>query len=404
MKKKKVMIVAHFCGYGKETLNNRFNYLAERLADTGIEVEILTSSFSHKDKKQRVEEKDLRKGYKSTLIYEPSYQKNVSFKRLLISHPTMARNLGKYLLLSEKPDLIYCAIPSVDVATQAARYARKWNIPFVLDVQDLWPEAYKLALKNGFLYKAVNAVLKKPADKVYGAADKIVAVSETYAKRALSVNKKCQKALAVYLGTDVSTFDRNVKENKPLYYKPENEFWLGYCGTLGHSYDLITVMEAMKLSEERGVRNLRLVVVGNGPLEERFKQKAAELDVQCTFTGKLPYGQMCAQLVQCDVAVNPIVAESVASIINKHADYAVAGLPVINTQDSEEYRNLLMQYGCGINCEPGSVRQVADAIEMLVQNTALCEGMAEGSRKMGLEKFDRENIYGDILKELWSLL
>lgn len=401
--KKRVMIVAHFCDYGSEKSNNRFNYLADCLARSGMEVELLTSSFSHRDKAQRKKVNDLQLRYKTTLIYEPSYQKNISLKRLFVSHATMAKNLRKYLEGCEQPDLIYCAIPSVDVSEVAAQYACSRKIPFVLDVQDLWPEAYKLVLKNGPLYKAVERLLKNRVDRVYAAADQIVAVSDTYARRAKSVNNKCEKPLTVYLGTDAKAFDENVKQNTPRYVKPEGEFWLGYCGTLGRSYDLTTVMEAMKLLSDRGIQNVRLMVMGSGPWEEVFRQKADGLGISVTFTGKLPYGEMCAQLAQCDAAVNPIVSGSAASIINKHADYAVAGLPVINTQENEEYRNLLLVYGCGISCDPADARAVADAIERLALDSRLRYQMAGKAREMGLEKFDRSRIYGELLKAICGI-
>lgn len=400
MDKKRVMIVAHFCGYGKEKTNNRFNYLAEFFVRKGLDVEVVTSSFSHKDKTQRKVDQDFQKGYKIRMVYEPSYKRNVSVKRLLISHPTMARNLRKYLTNCERPDLIYCAIPSVDVAAVAAGYARKRGIPFVLDVQDLWPEAYRLVLKNDILYNAIIWLLKWKVNKVYASADRIIAVSNTYAQRAKIANKKSKEAITAYLGTEVADFVRNVAENTPRFLKPKNEFWLGYCGTLGHSYDLTTVLDAMKLVADRGIENIRLVVMGNGPWEEKFKQKAVQLGVQCIFTGKLPYAQMCAQLAQCDVAVNPIAAGAAQSIINKHADYAVAGLPVINTQENEEYRNLLQTYGCGISCEPADVQAVAEGIALLAQDEKMCCKMRENARKMGLEKFDRAQIYNRILQAI----
>lgn len=402
MDKKRVMIIAHFCAYGNEKSNNRFNYLAERMAEAGMDVEIVTSSFYHKDKAQRKVIEDLQSPYSTTLIYEPSYKRNVSLKRLLVSHPTMARNLGKYLKKCQKPDVIYCAIPSVDVAAQAARYAQKQRIPFVLDVLDLWPEAYKMVLP-AFIYKIVSWTLKWRVNKVYAAADQIVAVSDTYAQRAKSVNRKCQEPLTVYLGTDAAAFDANVQENRPLLLKQDDEFWIGYCGTLGHSYDLGTVMDAMKILQNQGVNYLRLVVMGSGPLEEKFKVKANDMGIPCTFTGKLPYGEMCAQLVLCDIAVNPIAVGSAASIINKHADYALAGMPVVNTQESEEYRNLLVKYDCGINCQPGDVKGVAEAIRSLVENDALRATMRANARKMGVEKFDRAKTYGTILEKTMEI-
>lgn len=392
----RVLIVAHFCDYGKENTNNRFNFIAELLSRNGIDVELVTSSFSHRDKLQR-DIDDTPLPYKMRLIYEPSYRRNISLKRLLISHPTMARNFRKYLKSCKKPDLIYCAIPSVDLAEQAAKYAKKQGIPFVIDVQDLWPEAYRLIIKNKALYRIVTLPMKRRVDKVYTAADHIVAVSDTYAQRAMMVNKKCSKPTIVYLGTEASVFEENIKENIPPYLKSDDQFWVGYCGTLGHSYDLSTVIKSMKLLSDRGVDNAHLVVIGSGPLENKFKEEAADLGIQCIFTGKLPYEQMCAQLAQCDIAVNPIAAGAAQSIINKHADYAIAGLPVVNTQENEEYRMLLSDYACGMNCEAGNAVQVADAISELALNEEVRRTMRVNSRRLGLDKFDRSKTYGEIV-------
>lgn len=89
--------------------------------------------------------------------------------------------------------------------------------------------------------------------------------------------------------------------------------------------------------------------MGDGPLKDEFKKKAAGLNVD--FVGRLPYEQMCGVLMACDMVVNPIVGSSVATIINKYADHAACGKPVLNTQKSEEYRNLLTQYQMGFSCD-----------------------------------------------------
>lgn len=68
----------------------------------------------------------------------------------IISHRKAAKNLRK--MLEEKPadgkdyDLIYAEIPPNDVALAAAEYARDQGIPFVADVNDLWPEAMRMVL------------------------------------------------------------------------------------------------------------------------------------------------------------------------------------------------------------------------------------------------------------------
>lgn len=397
MKKKRVMIIAHFCDAGSENSNNRFNYIANMMANEGYEVELVTSSFSHRDKKQRDRVPDGMFSYITTLIHEPSYKKNVSLKRLFISHHVMAENLKKYLEVCNKPDLIYCAIPSINVAEVAAQYAEKNTLPFLIDVQDLWPEAYRLIIKNEKIYKFATFLMKKRVDRIYASADEIVAVSDTYAKRAGGVNTKCKKTTAVYLGTDLQAFDQNITLYKPQYIKDTNEIWLGYCGTLGSSYDLSLFINAIHGVLNRGCTNIRLVIMGSGPLEEEFKTKAKELKVPCIFTGKLPYEEMCAQLSVCDIAVNPIAKGAAQSIINKHADYAMAGLPVISTQDQGEYSQLLSLYHCGFSC--WTVEEIQNCIVDLVSNTELRLEMGNNSRKMAEEKFNRDFCYASI-KEL----
>lgn len=395
--KSTVMIIAHFCDVGTENSNNRFNYIANMLTKDGFDVELVTSSFSHRDKKQRKAVLDETLTYKTTLIYEPSYKKNISLKRLFASHRIMADNLRKYLKNCSKPDLIYCAIPSINVAEVASRYAKKEKIPFVIDVQDLWPEAYHLIIKNDKFYRFATYYMKKRVDRVYADADEIVSVSNTYAKRAKSVNVKCTNPLTVYLGTDRRIFDANVDIHRVGFSKELDEVWVGYCGTLGSSYDLSVVLQALKKVIDKGYTNVCLIVMGSGPLENAFQSIAKELSIPCIFTGKLHYAEMCAQLAACDIAVNPIAKGAAQSIINKHADYAMAGLPVVNTQECPEYRNLITEYQCGINCGAESVDEVADALLGLIKDEKQRKQMGSNSRKMAEELFDRAVTYKKIV-------
>ena len=102
---------------------------------------------------------------------------------------------------------------------------------------------------------------------------------------------------------------------------------------------------------------------------------------------------MVSKLCNCDIVVNPIVKGSAASIINKVGDYALSGLPVINTQESQEYRNLIEKYQCGINCNCADAEDVAEAIIKLVKDENLRKRMGGNSRLLGEERFDRRFTY-----------
>ncbi len=163
---------------------------------------------------------------------------------------------------------------------------------------------------------------------------------------------------------------------------------LVYVGTLGHSYNLTIVFDAIRLLRDSIRNRIEFIIMGDGPRKAEFEKQAKGLPVR--FTDRLPYPDMVWILARCDIAVNPITRGAAQSIINKHADYAMTGLPVINTQESNEYRYLISKYGCGINCGCESAQQVANAIEQLVENDSLRYEMGKNAMNMAKELFDRK--------------
>lgn len=374
-----------------EKTNGRFIYLAQLLKENpDNRVEIVTTSFLHWNKKQaEIIPKEFR-GCKITVIHEPGYPKNVCLKRFS-SHRQLAKNIRTYLNSRKVPDVIYAAVPSLVVADVASQYCKKNHVRFIVDIQDLWPEAFKMVVNIPILSDMAFWPMQKQADRIYSSAEQIVAVSETYAKRGMRVNQKCKKATVVYLGTDKNVFDQYSKN----YTENFTGIQIGYVGSLSSSYDLLTIIEA--ISRLKAKENIKLLVMGEGGARQKFEEKAQELDIICEFTGSLPYTQMIGRLCTCDIAVNPIHKGSAGSIINKVCDYAMAGLPVVNTQESEEYRKLLSLYNAGINCRCECVGDVIAAFEKLINNPELRKQMAKNSRKLGIEQFDREKSYKSII-------
>ena len=394
--RKEILVIAHFCSDFNGKGNNRFNFLFDLFEEKKIDVELVTSDFSHIEKKKRGKLENHHKHRKITFIQEPNYSKNVSLKRLY-SHYTIGKNLKKYLTTRKKPDIIYCAVPSLAMAKAAAEYANKNNIKFIIDVQDLWPEVFKMVFRIPYINDFLFYPIQQQANKIYATADEIVAVSDTYVKKAMSVNNKCRLGHSVYLGTDLLFFDKLAKKNN-FIAKPDDEIWITYIGTLGHSYDLMSVIEALKLLNCQGINSIKLVVIGDGPLRLKFEKYAKKQEINYQFTGKLDYGKMVGLLTSCDIAVNPIKKGSAGSIINKVGDYAAAGLPVVNTQESIEYRNLINEYEAGFNCANGNPKELASSLLKLYLDKELRKKMGKNNRILAEEKFDRKKTYQKIVE------
>ena len=394
--KKDILLIANFWHFDYEKKSSRYRTMANVLCDGGYDVEVISSTFRHQTKQHRditnvLENKYL---YKITLLHEPGYKRNVSFQRIY-SHHRFAKEVTKYLESRKKPDLIIVSVPSLSVGSAVTKFANANDIKVIIDIQDLWPEAYKMAFNIPVVSDILFSPMMLQANKIYSRADRVMAVSQTYVDRGLSQNKKDDKGLAVFIGTD-SKLVAEATEGKSVA-KPENEFWIGYIGALGHSYDIKLIIDAIKILNNKGINNILFKVMGEGMLIDEFKAYAESQQVNCEFTGFIEYGDMMVNLSACDVAVNPIVGKSVASIINKVSDYAMAGVPVINTQNSSEYRKLIEDYNCGINCESGNAQSVADAIEKLYKDKDLKKQMGKNSSKLAEEKFDRNITYKNII-------
>jgi glycosyltransferase involved in cell wall biosynthesis len=111
---------------------------------------------------------------------------------------------------------------------------------------------------------------------------------------------------------------------------------------------------------------------------------------------------MVERLTSCDIAVNPIRKGSAASIINKVGDYAMAGLPVVNSQESLEYRNLIDEYHMGLNCNNEDSVDMKEKLERLVLDEQLRFEMGRNARKCAEEKFDRKISYKKIIELIES--
>ncbi|MDO5157156.1 MAG: glycosyltransferase family 4 protein [Eubacteriales bacterium] len=390
-----ILIIANFTRDFSTSDNGRFLYLAKELSKKH-NVEIITTEFSHgaKTLKKPVTEKW---PFKITMLKEPGYKRNISIKRFY-SHHIWGKNLRDYLKAIKKPDVVYCAVPSLTGPNYAAKYCKENNIRFVIDIQDLWPEAFKMVVNVPVFSDLIFAPFKYLADMIYKTADSVCAVSQTYVDRALKVNKKLKSGTAVFLGTKLETFD-SYSEKDPIMYKPDGDVWLAYCGTLGSSYDLISVFDAMDKLSKKNIRP-KLIVMGDGPKRQEFEEYSSKKDIDVVFTGSLPYDEMCALLCECDITINPILGRSAASIINKHGDYAASGLPVVNTQESMEYRNLINEYQMGFNCRNADSGDIAEKVERLYTDEELRRKMGTNARLCAEERFDRRNSYNALIMEI----
>ena len=400
--RKDIILIANYWHFEIEKESSRYRSFAEILCKR-YNLEVVTSTFCHLKKTQRDEKelhlKDL--SYKIKLCYEKGYKTNISLQRIF-SYTQFGRNVLRYLKTRKKPELIIVSVPSLAVADYVSKYAKDNNIPLIVDIQDLWPEAFKMAIHIPVLSDILFAPMMHQANQIYSRANIIMAVSDAYVARGKLVNPLAD-TLSIYIGTD-SELVRKVTDGIEVP-REEGKFVIAYIGALGYSYDIKGVIKAIKLlKDEEHIDDIKFIVMGDGVCREEFETYARKSGIDCEFTGLLEYGKMMKTLMACDIAVNPIVGRSVSSIINKVSDYAAAGIAVINTQNSKEYRDLLNRYDAGINVANGSIRELASAIRKFYCDPDYKEEIGLNEKKMFEEVFDRAKNYPRLIYKIEELL
>lgn len=391
---KDILMIVHTMGNLLPSDNDRFTYLAKKILESGASVEIVTSDFEHHKKRYREMGITELHPFKITFLHEDFYNKNISFMRIK-GHASFAVRLNDYLKKRKRPDVIYCAVPPIVSAWIVAKYANRNKIRFVIDVQDLWPETFTIALGDGIIAHMLLKPLDLIANKVYKSADAIIAVSKTYVKRAAKVNKKAKIKESVLLGTDGKIVDEIID----AFHEEEvnKEFIVGYVGNLGKSYDFLNVFKALSLLKIRGINNIKFILIGDGDERQRVEELSKRYFENIEITGYLPYEKMFIELLKCDIVINPIVKDSASSIVNKVGDYAAAGKAVINTQASNEYRSMVRKYNIGFNTTPEDSVSIAHSILSLYNDRFLCKEMGRNNRKVFDKFFDRSRTYQEIV-------
>ena len=263
----------------------------------------------------------------------------------------------------------------------------------IIDVQDLWPEAFALALpkKISDLGHIFFFPFHSLANSNYRDADAILAVSNTYLERARGEDR----GIVIPLGIELDSWP------VPPKVLPKPPFRITYVGSLGRSYDLNTVL--MAASELKTIRDMIFTFAGDGAQKKsllRISKKNGLSNVE--FTGWLPYDEMIQLLQHSHIGLNPILPHSMISWPNKVFDYFAAGLPVISSVKGE-LASFIKNEQVGIYYEAGNVVSLKEAILALYRSPQLYQQMGIRSRQLAEERFDRRVAYTKLLDLIENL-
>lgn len=379
---KDVIIVSPYIGKIDNQFQNRFLYLSRLLSSKGHKVTLITSLYCHTTKDKH--------SINSSLPFNVKYldcgtYNNISFKRFF-HNIFFAFKLYFFLKKINSSDtIVISAFPFLSSLISLA-LLRNSIFKIIVDIQDLWPESFVM-LKPNFLPEFMFNIFLKPffiANKfIFKLFDNYCFVSHTFMSYFDDFYLNDFNGHVCYIGVNPSVNIKNITY-------PINVCKLVYVGSLERSYDLLPFFESLILLNSDSNIRFELHVYGSGSNLNFYKSITADLNF-IIFHKPVSVSILHKRINNCHIAINPIVTTSAASIINKHADYSIVGLPVINTQSNAEYKQLLQHYNAGLSIDLNK-SEIIEAISLIISSEFVFSEFALGSRNMFTE-FNREIIY-----------
>src|SRR5215471_7213992 len=109
--------------------------LSKALATAGHTVTWWASTFHHGLKRHRFDRftvVDVMPGLEIRCLHGPGYARNASPRRIA-HHRTLARAFSREAAAIPKPDVIFCCLPTLELADEAVKYGERAGVPVVID-------------------------------------------------------------------------------------------------------------------------------------------------------------------------------------------------------------------------------------------------------------------------------
>lgn len=343
-------------------------FFAKMLKEKGWNIEVLTGFPNYPGGKlypgykvKAVQKEIIEDIQVTRLPLYPSHN-NSGIKRGLNYISFAFSSLFYSLLFLKRPNIIYIYHPPLTTGLVGAIVKSIRNIPFVLDIQDLWPDTLSSTgmISNKYALSLIGYI----ANWIYKKADHLVVLSPGF-KTKLVERGIPEEKIEVIQNWCNEDHLLNKEPERPQNM-PTASFTVLFAGNLGKAQALDTVLFAADIVYKINP-SIRFVFIGNGVELSHLKELKSHLELKnVDFLPQVPSSEIVGYLAHADVLLVHLKNEPLFEITipSKIQVYMAVKKPILLGIKGDSF-TLIENAHCGFNFEPENTQELAEKVLMM---------------------------------------
>jgi glycosyltransferase involved in cell wall biosynthesis len=398
MNKKTIWCVSKYASpetYGPSTkLFNTARYLSKF-----HDVTLISSNSNHHAKYPKSNKKvnvEFIESLRHIWINQPSFKKTRSLSRL-ISWFKFDYELDRLQKeLNEVPDLILVSSLPLFTILWALKIKRKYGIKVIFEVRDIYPLTM---MEMGYSrWNPIVLYMSYVEHKAYKESDLVVGTMSGIGQRVEEVLGYKKETFHSPIGLS-PLFKQAIEEIEEKKFI-QNEFVVGYLGSVGKANNLDTLIKVAKHLQSD--KRFHFLVVGDGEMLNTYKSTSSS---NVTFTGRVAPKSVRYWINNCDVVYVSTLNSKVLNYgqsLNKFREYLASGRPIIFS-----YEGYIDSYMKSTGIKYTKIDDKVEIIEAIFSfynySKEQLELASNSNKKIAQSQFSYHNInknYHKIIKKL----
>lgn len=305
------------------------------------------------------------------------------------------------LFLARRPDVIFVYHPPLTIGIPAWLLSRIWRVPFVYQIQDMWPEtlmATGMVRSNRLLHYVALF-----ANWVYRKAAVVLVISDGFCRNLMDKGVPVEKIRVVSNWVDPTAYFPDGRDE--AYARElglQNKFNVMFAGNLGEAQALETVLEAAALLQNKP--QFQFVFIGDGIALDQLKALKVQQGLDnVSFLGRFRPDQMPKLYALADVLLIHLKDDPLFRITIPHKTFAyMASKKPVLAAVAGDTAAVIEGAKAGFACPPQNAVALAEAVcRMAEMGAEALAAMGHNGRQQVLTYYNRPFLVQkieDILK------